>query len=253
MSVSLEGKTALITGSGRGIGRAHAVLMASRGANIVVHDIIAENVEETAELVRAEGAEAETIVSDIREVAPFTEAVKAADAKVGGIDILVNNAGIGGNRLHTPEIDQEIFDAMFEIQVRGTFFATQAVLPGMQARNGGKIVNTSSIYAMGGFERTPHYCASKSAISGLTKSWAKEFARWKINVNAVAPGFVSTPMTQGSNSADQIAERGKGMPLGRLCEPEDIAYTVAWLASSEADMMTGQIVSPNSGEVIVGY
>ena len=249
MSVTLEGKRALVTGSGGGMGRSHAVLMAERGADIVIHDIKKDGAEETADLVRSHGRDAVVLVSDIRNVAAFTEAVVGA----GPVDILVNNAGVGGARRTIEDVDLEIFNQMFEVHVRGTFFATQAVLPAMKERKSGKIVNISSIYAMGGSALASHYAAAKSAISGLTKSWARELAPWRIKVNAVAPGFIVTDMTSASNPPEKIAEREALMPLGEFCKPIDISYAVAWMASSETDLVSGQVISPNSGEIIVGY
>lgn len=249
MAATLDGKRALITGAGGGMGRSHAVLMAERGADIVIHDIKADGAEETAEMVRGHGRDATVVVSDIRDVPTFTAAIAGA----GPVDILVNNAGVGGARRTIEEIDPEIFNQMFEVHVRGTFFATQAVLPAMKEKKGGKIVNISSIYAMGGSQRASHYSAAKSAISGFTKSWARELAPWRIKVNAVAPGFIVTGMTQGSNSMENIREREKLMPLGEFCKPIDISYAVAWLACAETDLISGQVISPNSGEVIVGY
>jgi 3-oxoacyl-[acyl-carrier protein] reductase len=255
MAVTLEGKTALITGSGRagGMGRSHAVLMAERGADVIVHDINEDGANETAELVWANGQKASTLIADVRDVPDFTAKIKEAEAEHGKIDILVNNAGVTGNKLAMEDVDEAIFDQMFGVQVRGAFFATQAVLPGMKARKQGSIIMISSIYAMGGSEFASHYAAAKAALSGFTKAWAREFASHKIRVNAVAPGFVLTGMTQGSNTPDMIEERGAGMPLGRLTTPQDISYAVAWLASEETEMITGQVISPNSGEVIVGY
>lgn len=246
---TLDGKRALITGAGGGMGRSHAALMAERGADIVIHDIKADGAEETAEMVRGHGRDATVLVSDIRDVPAFTAAIAGA----GPVDILVNNAGVGGARRTIEEIDPEIFNQMFEVHVRGTFFATQAVLPAMKEKKGGKIVNISSIYAMGGSQLACHYSAAKSAISGFTKSWARELAPWRIKVNAVAPGFIVTGMTQGSNSMENIREREKLMPLGEFCKPIDISYAVAWLACAETDLISGQVISPNSGEVIVGY
>ena len=248
MAGSLDGKRALVTGSGGGMGRSHAVLMAERGADIVVHDIKPEGAEETAAMVRALGREALAVVADARDVPTFVRAI--ADA--GPVDILVNNAGVGGARLTIEDVDVEAFDRMFEVHVRGTFFATQTVLPAMKERRSGKVVNISSIYAMGGSQLASHYAAAKSAISGFTKSWARELAPWRIKVNAVAPGFVVTGMTQASNTPEKIAEREKLMPLGEFCKPLDISYAVAWLAGPETDLISGQVVSPNSGEVIVG-
>lgn len=249
MSLPLDGKTALVTGAARGLGRAHAVALAERGADVIVHDVLGDEAEGTLAAVRDLGREARLIATDIRDVDAFQAAVRGA----GRVDILVNNAGIPGNRAAIEDIDRDFFDRMFEVHVRGTFFATQAVVPQMKDRRAGKIVNISSIYAMGGSAFAAHYAAAKSAISGLTKSWAREFAPWRINVNAVAPGFVATESRRAYLSAEQVETRSAGMPLGRLCEPVDIANAVAWLAGPEADMITGQVVSPNAGEVIVGY
>jgi len=249
MSVSLDGKRALITGAGGGMGRSHAILMAERGADIVIHDIKGDGAEETAEMVRGHGRDASVVAADIRDVAAFTAAIGDA----GSVDILVNNAGVGGARRAIEDINEDVYNEMFEVHVRGTFFATQAVLPAMKEKRNGKIINISSIYAMGGSQLASHYAASKSAISGFTKSWARELAPWRIKVNAVAPGFIVTGMTQGSNPPEKIAEREKLMPLGEFCKPIDISYAVAWLASGETDLLSGQVISPNAGEVIVGY
>mgnify|MGYP001379063884 CR=1 FL=1 len=246
---TLEGKRALITGAGGGMGQSHAVLMAKRGAEIIIHDIKDDGAEETADMVREQGAKATVVVADIRDIRTFTSAISNA----GPVDILVNNAGVGGARRMVEEITEQVFNQMFEVHVRGTFFATQTVLPAMKDKKDGKIINISSIYAMGGNQNASHYAASKSAISGFTKSWAREFAPWNIKVNAVAPGFVVTEMTEASNSPENIAEREKSMPLGEFCKPIDISYAVAWLASAETDLISGQVISPNSGEVIVGY
>jgi 3-oxoacyl-[acyl-carrier protein] reductase len=231
------------------MGQSHAVLMAKRGAEIIIHDIKDDGAEETADMVREQGAKATVVVADIRDIRTFTSAISNA----GPVDILVNNAGVGGARRMVEEITEQVFNQMFEVHVRGTFFATQTVLPAMKDKKDGKIINISSIYAMGGNRNASHYAASKSAISGFTKSWAREFAPWNIKVNAVAPGFVVTEMTEASNSPENIAEREKSMPLGEFCKPIDISYAVAWLASAETDLISGQVISPNSGEVIVGY
>jgi len=249
MKKSLKGKSVLVTGSGGGLGRSHAILLAERGAKIIVHDIITDSANETAELIRENGLKASVLISDIRDIRDF----QASIGKIGKIDILVNNAGVGGKGRKIEDIDIEIFNEMFDVHVRGTFFATKAVLPQMKKRNSGKRINISSIFAMGGHDSISHYAAAKSAISGLTKSWARELAPWKINVNAVAPGFVETEMTRASTSQRDIRRLEKKMPLGRFCKPIDISFAVAWLASSEADMISGQIISPNSGAVIVGY
>ena len=162
----------------------------------------------------------------------------------------MNNAGIGGEGRKIEDIDLTIFDEMMRVHVAGAFFATKALLPQMKSRKKGKIINISSIFAQIGHFESSHYVAAKSAISGLTKSWAREFAKWNITVNAVAPGFIETDMTRLSTTPDEIAALERSVPLGRLCRPIDISYTVGWLASSQADQMTGQIISPNAGQVI---
>lgn len=247
----LSGLKVLITGSGGGMGRSHALLMAERGADIIVHDIKRDGASETAELVRAKGRKAEVVVRDIRETAALQRDIRRAIEAFAGLDIIVNNAGVGGKRRSIEEIDEAIYDEMFDVQVKGAFFATQAVLPTMKAKNAGRIINISSIYAMGGNKNASHYAASKAALSGFTKSWARELAPFNIRVNAVAPGFILTEMTMASNPMEKIKEREKAMPLGRFVEPLEISYAVAWLASRETEMITGQVISPNSGEMIV--
>ena len=132
------------------------------------------------------------------------------------------------------------------------FFATQAAIPGMKARRAGKIVNISSNFAMGGCHFASHYAAAKSAISGLTKCWAREFAPFNVTVNAVAPGLLETNLTLGSIGRERIEAMAAEVPLGRIADPVEISYAVAWLASAETDFMTGQVISPNGGVSIVG-
>lgn len=248
----LGGRTALITGSGSGMGRSHARLMAERGARVIVHDVDAEGANQTADMLREGGSMATVMVADIRDVAGFGAALGAAEAEAGAVDILVNNAGVGGQGLAIEDIDEVTFDRMFAVHVKGSFFATQAVVPGMKERGYGKIVNISSNFAMGGAAFASHYAAAKSALSGLTKSWARELASYKICVNAVAPGILETPMTLGSIGKKRIDAMIEDIPLGRIAETIDISYAVVWLAGPETDFMTGQVISPNGGVTIVG-
>ena len=234
------------------MGRSHAVLLAERGADVIVHDIDAEGAETTAAAVNSAGQRAHVIVMDIRNTAKLTEAIAAAAAELGTIDILVNNAGVGGSGLAIDAVTDDIFDEMFDVHVKGAFFAAQAVLPGMKNQSYGKIINITSTFAMGGSAFGSHYSAAKSALTGLTKSWARELAPYNIMVNAVAPGILDTDMTRESIGEQRIAALTDAIPLGRAAEPREISYAVAWLASPETDMLTGQVISPNGGATIIG-
>lgn len=248
----LENKVALVTGSGDGMGRAHAKLMAERGADIIVHDIAGNMAEETAAAVRKLGRKAHVAVFDVADVGAMQTLVKDATAKLGRIDILVNNAGFG-QRKEIMDISEQDFDRMFQVHVKGSFFAAQAVLPGMKERRYGKIINISSMWGMNGAPVASHYCSAKAALLGFTKAWAKELAPWNIHVNAVAPGGVRSGGPHKLDNPEILKAKEAKVPLKRYCEPVEISYAVAYLASPESDFVTGQVISPNGGEVIVGY
>lgn len=246
---SLGGKVALVTGAGGGMGRNHAVMLASRGATVIVLDRFQDAAEETARLI---GGAALALAADVTDVPALQKAIGDAAQQTGSIDILVNNAGIGGQGLSIEEIDEDTFDAMVAVNMKGSFFATQAVVPGMKERRYGKIINISSNFAMGGAAFASHYAACKSALSGFVKSWARELAPWNIAVNAVAPGIIETDMTLNSIGKERIDGMADDIPMGRIGTLDDISWAVAWLASDETDFMTGQVLSPNGGATIVG-
>lgn len=246
---SLGGKVALVTGAGGGMGRNHAVMLASRGATMIVLDRFKDAAEETARLI---GGAALALAADVTDVPALQTAIGDAAQQTGSIDILVNNAGIGGQGLSIEEIDEDTFDAMVAVNMKGSFFATQAVVPGMKERRYGKIINISSNFAMGGAAFASHYAACKSALSGFVKSWARELAPWNIAVNAVAPGIIETDMTLNSIGKERIDGMADDIPMGRIGTLDDISWAVAWLASDETDFMTGQVLSPNGGATIVG-
>lgn len=248
----LDGKVAWITGSARGMGRAHALLMAERGADIVVHDLLAEEAADTAEAVRALGRRALVSDADVTDLSAIARLVDEVADTLGPIDILVNNAGIGEHG-DLEEITPQAYSRMMDIHVKGSFFCGQAVLPAMREKRSGKIVNISSIWGMNGTDTASHYCAAKAALLGLTKAWAKEFAPWNIHVNAVCPGGVITEMPIRVQGMAKIREKEKKVPIGRWAQPEEIAYAVAFLASPASDFITGQAISPNGGETIVGF
>ena len=248
----LDGAVAIVTGAGAGMGRAHCRLLAERGAHIVAQDIRREAAEETAELVRVAGGEAEAMVCDIARTDEVAAGFAEIGKRFGGITILVNNAGIGGEPL-IEETTEEEFDRTFAVHVKGSFFATRAAVPFMKAKRRGKIINISSIWGMVGHHYASPYCGAKAALLGLTKAWAKELAPWNIHVNAIAPGGVMTEMVLSQPDIEaKMAAKIERVPLKRYCEPVEISYTVAFLASKEADFITGQVISPNGGEVIVG-
>lgn len=251
-SARLDGKVALVTGAGAGMGREHALLLAARGATIAVQDIDSAGAEETVRRVKVAGGEAAAFVSDVARIEAIMGSVRDVESRWGRIDILINNAGIHERRPFE-EIEEAHFDRMFAIHVKGAFFATQAAVPGMKARKAGKIINISSTAGMTGTVGDVHYCGAKAALLGLTKAWAKELAPWNIHVNAICPGPIATEMAVRNRGWDGIRERAeKEIPLRRYGDPVDVSYAVGFLASSESDFVTGQAVPIAGGLAIVG-
>jgi 3-oxoacyl-[acyl-carrier protein] reductase len=253
MSGPLVDRVALVTGAGSGIGRAHCEVMAERGAHVIVQDLLPERAETVAEAIRGAGHQAEALggnAADPGEMRPLLESLLA---RHGAVDILVNNAGISGLQTPFAEIDEAFYDRMMAVHAKSAFFITQALVPAMQEQRWGRIINMSSMFAMKGSPDAPHYTMAKGALLGMTKSLARELAPWNITVNAVAPGLVKTEMTLESLGSDApFEERAKHVPMQKLAEPRDIACTVAFLASEDAALMTGQTLSPNGGDAIVG-
>tara|TARA_R110002126_G_scaffold77494_2_gene193138 strand:- start:1346 stop:2116 length:771 start_codon:yes stop_codon:yes gene_type:complete len=251
-SLSLDGRIAMITGAARGLGREHALLMAERGADLILNDLNPDTLATTAEDCRAFGRTVTELACDNTDIERFTALIGEHETRHGRVDILVNNAGIQGNKYTIEEIDEDIWDAMTTIKMKATFFAVKAVVPGMKARKYGKIINTSSIFAMEGSVSMSHYTGAASGVLGYVKGWARELAPWNICVNAIAPGTVATELTINSMGWDVIRDFEKSVPMGRLADKKEIAYAVGWLASRESDFLTGQVLSPNGGQTIVG-
>ena len=233
------------------MGRAHALRLAGLGAGIAIADIDGQRAEAVAAEVLEAGCRAIAIAVDVSEPSAVRAAVARCEHELGGVDILINNAGFG-QRLAIEEIDEAAFDRMFAVHVKGSFFCTQAAAPGMKMRRYGKIINISSIWGMAGADISSHYCAAKAALLGLTKAWAKELAPWNIHVNAVAPGGVLSGGPLTLDSSEELKRKIEAVPLKRYAAPEEIAHAVAFLASPEADFITGQVISPNGGQTIVG-
>lgn len=215
-SNDLTGRVALITGAGGTQGRSHALLLSQRGAQVIVQDIRAEQTEETVRQVRDHGGHALAMVCDVADIPDYTGRIAEAERALGHIDIIVNNAGVSGKRLAFEDIDPETLGRMIGVVVKGTFFGTQSVVPGMKARGYGKIVNITSGAPLRGMVAASHYTGAKAALHGLTRSWALELAPFGIRVNLVAPGFVVSDMTRGNHSEERMRERGRAMPLEHI-------------------------------------
>ncbi|HEY6431594.1 MAG TPA: SDR family NAD(P)-dependent oxidoreductase [Acetobacteraceae bacterium] len=243
---------AIITGAGSGMGRAHAVKLASLGARVVVQDIDKDGAAETVRRITEDGGQALAVVSDIADCATHAPMAASAASAFGRIDILVNNAGIGLDR-PLEAIDEAALDRMLGVHVKGTFFATQAVLPYLKRVGAGRIVNVSSRWAMAGHHLASDYIAAKGAILGLTKAWAKELAPHAITVNALAPGGVWSAMVLQTIGEAGVREEASQVPLQRWAQPEELAETVAFLVSDEASFITGQVIAPNGGKTVVGF
>lgn len=243
--MNLQSKVALITGSGRGLGRAIAIKLAMEGANIVINDVNSKDAEETAAKIEALGREvliSNASVSDRGQVEKLFEEIKD---KFGRLDILVNNAGITKDNLLL-KMTGEQWQQVMDVNLTGVFNCTQLAAMLMKEQNYGKIVNLSSIAGQMGNVGQVNYSTTKAGVMGMTKTLAKELARFNVNVNAIAPGIIKTPMT------DAIPEKVmeimvKQIPLGRIGQAEDIANLVKFLVSEESQYITGQIIACNGG------
>jgi 3-oxoacyl-[acyl-carrier protein] reductase len=243
--LKLAGKVALVTGGAQGIGKAVALLLARNGADIVVSDINLEKAEETAKEVQTLGRNALATKVDVATLGDVEKMVQAILAQFGHIDILINNAGIARDKLIL-RMTEEDWDAVLNINLKGTFNCTKAVVRHMSKQKSGKIVNIASVVGEMGNAGQGNYAASKAGVIGFTKTIAREFAQRGINVNAIAPGYIETPMTDAL--PDKVKEELKRLiPLDRLGKPEDVAEAVLFLVSESANYITGQVLNVNGG------
>ena len=249
MAPSLEGHVALITGASRGIGRAIALRLASEGAKIAVNYNSGESpANELVEEISAQGGEALALQADVADESQVKQMVAAVCKQWNRIDILVNNAGIRNDRLLMRMTTAE-WDDTLNVNLRGAFFCTKAVLPLMVRQRRGRIINMSSVVGVAGNPGQANYAASKAALIGLTKSVAKEVARRNITANALAPGYILTGMVE-ELSEDLKAQVLSRVPMNRLGVPEDIAGIVAFLCTDEASYITGQVIRIDGGLAI---
>lgn len=239
-------RVAIVTGGARGIGRAIAKAFAERGLVCVIADIDLEAAEEVAREVRDAGGEAIAIKTDLSRVDQVVKLSSQITERFGRLDILVNNAGVLSNTPYD-EITEVEWDRVLDINLKGVLFASSAALKPMRARGWGRIINISSLAGRnGGVSVGPAYVASKAALIGLTRHLAKKVARDGVTVNAVAPGTTETDIIKGFN-AEQMAAINDAIPVGRLGQPDEIAQTVAFLASDSAAFITGAVIDVNGG------
>lgn len=245
----LKGRCAVVTGAARGIGKAIALKLASEGANIVLNYRSSEDkaIEVEKEILSL-GVEVIRVKGDITNTIDVENLIKSAKDKFGKIDIMVNNAGITKDTLLL-RMKEEDFDSVINVNLKGVFNCLKAITPVMVKQKGGKIINLSSVVGLIGNAGQVNYAASKAGVIGMTKSLAKEIGSRGITVNAVAPGFIETDMTEvlGDKFKDEVRNN---IPLKKLGKPEDVAEVVAFLSSDSANYITGQVINVDGGMVM---
>jgi NAD(P)-dependent dehydrogenase (short-subunit alcohol dehydrogenase family) len=243
----LDGKVALVTGAANGIGAATARRLAQEGAKLVLVDLSEGDLAQTAAAIADAGGEVLALGGNVSQAAEVASVVEQAKARFGRIDILINNAGINRDAM-AHRLTEENWDAVLDVNLKGSFLCAQAVMPVMREQNDGRIVNTASIAALGNVGQS-NYAASKAGLIGLTRTLALEWSRYNIRVNCVAPGGTDTRMTAGipDNIRESIMQR---IPLKRFATPDEIAATHAFLVSDDASYITGQTIFVDGGTSI---
>ncbi|PGY10809.1 3-oxoacyl-[acyl-carrier-protein] reductase [Bacillus sp. AFS031507] len=247
--MNLEGKAALVTGASRGIGREIALELARQGANVAVNFSGSEaKANEVVDEIKALGREAFAVKCDVSNSGEVAEMVKGTIDRFGKLDILVNNAGITRDNL-LMRMKEEEWDDVININLKGVFLCTKAVTRQMMKQRVGRIINVASVVGVSGNPGQANYVAAKAGVIGLTKTSAKELASRNITVNAIAPGFITTDMTD-KLPEEVKTEMLKQIPLARLGEPKDIAKMTAFIASDDSSYITGQTLHINGGMVM---
>jgi 3-oxoacyl-[acyl-carrier protein] reductase len=249
--MKFSGKVALVTGANSGIGEAVALYLAEEGADVVVNYL--QNTSEAEKVVKeiqAMGRRALAVKADVSSSADVKAMFEQIIREFSTLDILVNNAGIG-NFASTVDMKDDVWNKMLGVHLYGTMNCTREALKIMLKNKYGKIINIASICGITGCLGAAHYSAAKGGIMGYTHAVAREVISQGINVNAVAPGYIDTPMLSGAGMTDEILKQLLSqIPIGRLGKPREIASLVAYLASDDASFMVGQVISPNGGQVI---
>ncbi|MGH8014017.1 MAG: SDR family oxidoreductase [Candidatus Binataceae bacterium] len=237
----VEGKIALVTGGGSGIGRATSLVFAREGATVMIADYNPEGAERTVKMIKDAGGKAACLNIDVSVARQVETMVAKTVEAFGRIDCAFNNAGIEGKTADTVECTEEIFDRTIAINLKGVWLCMKYEIPQMLKQGGGAIVNTASVAGLVGFEGLPAYNASKGGVVQLTRTAALEFAKKNIRVNCVCPGVINTPMVARLIDTSPYTEQAlsEGEPVGRMGKPEEIAEAVVWLSSDAASFVTG--------------
>lgn len=242
--MNLKHKVAVVTGAGRGIGKGIAIALSEADANVIVSDINSEDCQKVVEEISDNNTQSFAVKCDVSKKEDVDNLVANTIEKFGQIDILVNNAGIFPFKSFV-EMTEADWDKVLDVNLKSIFLCSQAAAKVM--KEGGKIVNISSIAAFVGFEGLTHYCASKGGINAMIRALALELANKKINVNAVAPGAIDTPGASEASNEETKKQTLKMIPLARMGKPEDIANMVVFLASEKSDYITGQTMIVDGG------
>ncbi len=244
MAGRVEGRVAVVTGAALGIGRAVCMLLAREGAKVAVTDILDREGEEAVKSLEQAGGTGRFWHLDVSDESQVRNVLQGVASALGKIDVLVNNAGISGVNKPTHEITEQEWDKLMAINVKGVFFCTKHAIPHLQAAGGGSIINLSSIYGLVGAPDNPPYHASKGAVRLMSKTDALLYAKHRIRVNSVHPGFIWTPMVEHYLRSQGNLEEGRRKlealhPIGHVGDPMDIAYGILYLASDESKFVTG--------------
>lgn len=256
MDTALQGKVAIVTGGGNGIGRAIAHRLAASRATVVVSDVLVDDGERVASEIADMGGVARFVRADVADAESAETLVRSTVEAFGRLDMLFNNAGIGGTMARVHELDPADFDKVVGVNLRGTFLCSKYALPHLIAQHAGSIVNTASTYGMIAAPKAVAYCASKAAIINLTRQMAIDYGPDGIRVNAICPGYIDTHLGRRGTrlserefaEATAVREKAAGMqPLGRQAQPSEVAAVAVFLATDAASFMTGSIVPVDGG------
>jgi NAD(P)-dependent dehydrogenase (short-subunit alcohol dehydrogenase family) len=251
MTNTFEGRVALVTGAGSGIGRASALLFAQRGARVVAADVNGDAAQETVQTIEAEGGASTATQTDVSSPAEVEAMVAQALQTYGRIDCAFNNAGIEGEMAPTAQCSEANWDRTIAVNLKGVWLCMRAEIPAMLEQGAGAIVNCASVAGLVGFAGLPAYCASKGGIVQLTKTAALEYAQHGIRVNALCPGVIHTPMVDRLTGEEAQAEAQFTAlePIGRMGTPQEMAQAAVWLCSDEASFVTGHPFAADGGFV----